>query len=96
MASAAKKGWASSLKAVSVRFSPTTSSPKGVAAVREMLRQLRTPGAGASEKLVTDVQLGTSGAAVDVKLTFLSGKSVSVPKEGLKMQALRALVEDNA
>jgi hypothetical protein len=96
MANAVAKGWASSLKAVSVRFSPTTSSPKGIAAVREMLRQLRTPLAGASDKLITDVQLGTSGSAVDVKLTFTSGKSISVPKEGLNMQALRALVEDNA
>jgi hypothetical protein len=87
--------WAKSLKAVRVAFSPVSSRPKSVAAVREMLRQLRTPQAGASDKLVTDVQLRTSGE-VEVTLEFASGKKVLVPKEGLKMRDLRSIVEDNA
>lgn len=85
-------GWAASLKSVSVAFSPAASAPKHVAAVRELLRQLRTPRAGASDKLATNVQLAMSGD-VEVKFHFASGKMISVPPEGLKMRELRAVIE---
>ncbi|KAG8458446.1 hypothetical protein KFE25_004324 [Diacronema lutheri] len=95
MAAAGAAGWASSLKLVSVTFSPVASAPRGVTAVREMLRQLRTAKAGASDKLVTNVQLRTSG---DVQLTlqFASGKKIAVQPESLSMRDIRALIEDNA
>lgn len=88
--------WAGSLKKINVSFSPTASEPKQVAAVREMLRQLKAPRAGAPDKLVTNVQLNASGADVRVSMQFASGKTVVIPPEGLKMRELRAVVEDHS
>mmetsp|Transcript_38120 Transcript_38120/g.94273 ORF Transcript_38120/g.94273 Transcript_38120/m.94273 type:complete len:98 (+) Transcript_38120:89-382(+) len=88
--------WAANLKAISVRFSPSASPWNHVAAVRELLRQLRTPHAGTSDKLPTEVKLLTSETTVTVKMTFISGKTVTIPQDELRMRAMRAIVEDNA
>lgn len=88
-------GFASGLKAIAVSFSPTASTPKRVAAVRELLRQLRTTHAGADPKLETRVQLQPRGE-VEVALTFTSGAKLDVPADQIKVRDMIALIEDHA
>mmetsp|Transcript_8690 Transcript_8690/g.22489 ORF Transcript_8690/g.22489 Transcript_8690/m.22489 type:complete len:98 (+) Transcript_8690:12-305(+) len=88
-------GFAASLKSVTVSFSPTASSPKRVAAVRELLRQLRTPHAGADPKLETKTELRRQGE-VSVVLSFAPGTKVDVPADQLNVRDMISLIEEGA